>query len=276
MRNKISAPVPWRKSINGWTDTLRAAGLSAQTIKSRRYKMVHLATLLMPSGPEDVTTEQIVQAFARQQWKPETRKAYRNTISSFFRWLHKSGRRSDDPSLDVPRVKKPHAHPRPCPDRYIAAAMKMATTSERLMIRLGAECGLRRGEIARVHSDDVVADSAGRSLIVRGKGDKQRIVPLPDDLADLISACDGYVFPGRFGGHVEESYIGDRLSSLLGDGWTAHSLRHRYATATWQATHDLLLVSKLLGHASVETTQVYVAMPDERLRAGMAAVLLSA
>ena len=95
-------------------------------------------------------------------------------------------------------------------------------------------------------------------------------------MADLISACDGYVFPGRFGGHVEESYIGDRLSSLLGDGWTAHSLRHRYATVTWQATHDLLLVSKLLGHASVETTQVYVAMPDERLRAGMAAVLLSA
>lgn len=92
----------------------------------------------MPSGPKDVTTEQIVQVFARQQWKPETRKAYRNTISSFFRWLHKSGRRSDDPSLDVPRVKKPHAHPRPCPDRYIAAAMEMATPSERLMIRLGA------------------------------------------------------------------------------------------------------------------------------------------
>ena len=64
MRNKISAPVPWRKSIEGWTDTLRAAGLSAQTIKSRRYKMVHLAALFMPSGPEDVTTEQIVQTFA--------------------------------------------------------------------------------------------------------------------------------------------------------------------------------------------------------------------
>jgi len=108
----------------------------------------------MPSGPKDVTTEQIVQAFARQQWKPETRKAYRNTISSFFRWLHKSGRRADDPSLDVPRVKKPHAHPRPCPDRYITTAMEQATPSEKLMIRLAAECGLRRGEIARVHSCD--------------------------------------------------------------------------------------------------------------------------
>lgn len=274
MRNKISAPVPWRKSINGWTDTLRAAGLSAQTIKSRRYKMVHLATLLMPSGPEDVTTEQIVQAFARQQWKPETRKAYRNTISSFSRWLHKSGRRSDDPSLDVPRVKKPHAHPRPCPDRYIAAAMKMATTSERLMIRLGAECGLRRGEIARVHSDDVVADSAGRSLIVRGKGDKQRIVPLPDDLAGIIMDARGYLFPGRFGGHVEESYIGDHISRLLPDGYAAHTLRHRFATTAYAATHDLFVVAELLGHESVETTEHYVAMPDGRLREAMAAVRL--
>lgn len=274
MRNKISAPVPWRESINGWTDTLRAAGLSAQTIKSRRYKMVHLAALLMPSGPEEVTTEQIVQAFARQQWKPETRKAYRNTISSFFRWLHKSGRRSDDPSLDVPRVKKPHAHPRPCPDRYIAAAMEMATPSERLMIRLGAECGLRRGEIARVHSDDVVADSAGRSLIVRGKGDKQRIVPLPDDLAGIIMDARGYLFPGRFGDHVEESYIGDHVSHLLPAGYAAHTLRHRFATTAYAATHDLFVVAELLGHESVETTEHYVAMPDGRLREATAAVRL--
>lgn len=275
MRNKISAPVPWRESINGWTDTLRAAGLSAQTIKSRRYKMVHLATLLMPSGPKDVTTEQIVQVFARQQWKPETRKAYRNTISSFFRWLHKSCRRSDDPSLDVPRVKKPHAHPRPCPDKYITAAMEKATAAEKLMIRFGVECGLRRGEIARVHSDDVVADSAGHSLIVRGKGDKQRIVPLPDDLAAIVMDANGYLFPGRFGGHVEESYIGDHISHLLPDGYAAHTLRHRFATTAYAATHDLFVVAELLGHESVETTEHYVAMPDGRLREATAAVRIA-
>lgn len=215
MRNKISAPVPWRRSIEGWTDTLKAAGLSAQTIKSRRYKMAHLAALLMPSGPKDVTTEQIVQVFARQQWKPETRKAYRNTISSFFRWLHKSGRRADDPSLDVPRVKKPYAHPRPCPDRYITTAMEQATPSEKLMIRLAAECGLRRGEIARVH-----------------------------------------------------------ISRLLPDGYAAHTLRHRFATTAYAATHDLFVVAELLGHESVETTEHYVAMPDGRLREATAAVRL--
>lgn len=274
MRNKISAPVPWRESINGWTDTLKAAGLSAQTIKSRRYKMVHLAALLMPSGPEDVTTEQIVQVFARQQWKPETRKAYRNTISSFFRWLRKSGHRADDPSQDVPRVKKPHAHPRPCPDRYIKAALEKATEFEKLMIRLGAECGLRRGEIARVHSDDVVPDNVGRSLMVRGKGDKQRIVPMPDDLADMVMAAHGYLFHGRFGGHVEESYVGDHISRLLPNGYGAHTLRHRFATATYAATHDLFVVAELLGHESVETTEHYVAMPDGRLREATAAVRL--
>lgn len=237
--------------------------------------MVHLAALLMPSGPEDVTTEQIVQVFARQQWKPETRKAYRNTISSFFRWLHKSCRRSDDPSLDVPRVKKPHAHPRPCPDKYITAAMEKATAAEKLMIRFGAECGLRRREIARVHSDDVVADSAGHSLIVRGKGDKQRIVPLPDDLAAIVMDANGYLFPGRFGGHVEESYIGDHISHLLPDGYAAHTLRHRFATTAYAATHDLFVVAELLGHESVETTEHYVAMPDGRLREATAAVRIA-
>lgn len=227
---------PMRESINGWTDTLRAAGLSAQTIKSRRYKMVHLATLLMPSGPEDVTTEQIVQAFARQQWKPETRKAYRNTISSFFRWLHKSGRRSDDPSLDVPRVKKPHAHPRPCPDKYITAAMEKATAVGKAhdpAWRGSADCGAERlpVSIAMTWWPTV----PGHSLIVRGKGDKQRIVPLPDDLAAIVMDANGYLFPGRFGGHVEESYIGDHISHLLPDGYAAHTLCHRFATTAYAA-----------------------------------------
>ena len=153
--------------------------------------------------------------------------------------------------------------------------MEMATTSERLMIRLGAECGLRRGEIARVHSDDVVADNAGRSLIVRGKGDKQRIVPLPDDLAGIIMDARGYLFPGRFGGHVEESYIGDHISRLLPDGYAAHTLRHRFATTAYAATHDLFVVAELLGHESVETTEHYVALPDGRRGFSQTAVRLA-
>ena len=158
----------------------------------------------------------------------------------------------------------------------ILAALRKATDGERLMLRLGAECGLRRPEIAKAHSRDVMCDLVGWSLVVVGKGDKQRIVPIGDDLALLIRSAHGYCFPGRWSGHVESSYIGRHLSTLLGDGWTAHSLRHRYATTTYAATRDPLLVSKLLGHASVETTQRYIAMPDDRLRAAVEATRLAA
>ena len=85
--------------------------------------------------------------------------------------------------------------------------------------------------------------------------------------------------------HAHETYspqrenrpsIGKHVAALLGDGWSTHSLRHRYATATYRATACILLVSRLLGHESVETTQRYVAMPDDRLRIAVDAVRLSA
>lgn len=94
------------------------------------------------------------------------------------------------------------------------------------------------------------------------------------DLADIIMDARGYLFPGRFVGHVEESYIGDHISHLLPDGYAAHTLRHRFATTAYAATHDLFVVAELLGHESVETTEHYVAMPDGRLREATAAVRL--
>ncbi|MFR1605794.1 MAG: hypothetical protein ACLSUZ_05025 [Bifidobacterium pseudocatenulatum] len=182
--------------------------------------MVHLAVLLMPSGPKDVTTERSCRRSHGSNGNPRRAKRtgtpYRRSSDGCIKrqtvGRSESGRAKGEEAARASQTM---------PDRYIAAAIEKATSSEKLTIRLGAECGLRRGEIARVHSDDVVADSAGRSSIVRGKGDKQRIVPLPDDLACIIMDARGYLFPGRFGGHVEESYVGDHISHLLPDGYAA-------------------------------------------------------
>lgn len=270
---KLAAP-DWREDVDKWLDTLKAGARSSETIKTRKRQLVTLSNAIGVS-PGEVTGEQLVSWFASRDWKPETRKGYRNAVHSFFSWMLATGRRDDDPSDALPSVKRPQPHPRPCPDRIIMRALAKADESEIVMLRLGAECGLRSHEICRVHSDDVMHDLIGYSLIVRGKGDKQRLVPLPDDLAETITKANGYMFPGRFAPHCEVTYVGKHLATLLGDGWTAHSLRHRYATTTYAATHDLYLVSKLLGHASVETTQRYVALPDERLRAALAAVTLA-
>lgn len=226
-------------------------GLLHQHAQHAALQMSALSRAL-EGDPRDVEGDDLLAHFAAKDWKPETRKGAKNACVSYFRWLKASGRSEADPSEFLPTVKRPEPHPRPCPDVVILTALRKATDSERLMLRLGAECGLRRFEIAKVHSRDVMRDLVGWSLVVVGKGDKQRIVPIGDDLALLIRSAHGYLFPGRWSGHAESSYVGRHLSDLLGDGWTAHSLRHRYATTTYAATRDLLLVSKLLGHASVE------------------------
>lgn len=202
MHKKLS-PAQWRDEITLWLESLTAAGLSQDTINTRRCKIGHAARCLDKS-PYDVTSDDLVHWTASQSWKAETRNGYRNTLVGFFRWLHATGRRADDPAVALPKVRKTRPHPRPCPDVHIRAAMSAATDTEQLMMRLGAEAGLR-----------------------------------------------------------------------LPDGWGPHSLRHRYATRMYETTHDLLLVSKLLGHSSVETTQIYVAMPDSRLRVGLDAVTLA-
>lgn len=273
MSKKINAPPVWREEITQYLDVLKAGGQSKGTLTTRRCQLSQMARDLQ-GVPADVSDDALVSWFARHEWKPETRKSYRNAVTGFFSWLHTTGRAAANPAEALPSVRRPHAHPRPCPDSVILAALGRANAAERTVIRLAAEAGLRRAEIAAVHSRDVMRDLVGRSLIVRGKGDKQRIVPISDELADTITAADGYVFPGRWSGHAEASYIGKHLSRLLGDGWTPHSLRHRYATATYRATNDLFLVSKLLGHDSVETTQRYVAMPEDRLRAALDDVAL--
>ncbi len=275
MPKKKSAAPEWREYIGSWLETLIAGNMRVESVETRRRQLSTLSHGI-DADPLTISAEDIVHWSASHQWSAETRRGYRNAISSFFAWLQDSGKREDNPAELLPSIRHGHAEPRPCPDAVILSALSRANAEERVMIRLGAECGLRRSEIAAVNSSDVIDDLLGQSLIVHGKGGKQRIVPIPNDLAKEIRNHSGFVFPGRWTGHVEASYVGKRLSHLLGGGWTAHSLRHRFATMTYAVTHDLFVVSRLLGHESVETTQIYVAMPDERLRAGLDAVILHA
>jgi integrase len=137
------------------------------------------------------------------------------------------------------------------------------------MIMLAAELGLRRAEIAVIHHNDLQQTGSGWHLIVHGKGRKQRTNPLPEHLAYWLNErtnLTGYAFPGNDHGHLSPSRVGKLISAALPAGWTAHTLRHRYATAVWQKSHDLLTIQRLLGHTSPATTQRYIAADDEHLR----------
>jgi len=138
---------------------------------------------------------------------------------------------------------------------------------------LACELGMRRAEVAQVHSRDVVEDLAGCSLIVHGKGGRQRSVPLAPHLADRLRALPaGYAFPGRCDGHLSPRWVGKRVSALLGPRVTMHQLRHLFATVMLRRGANLVHVQRTMGHRSLATTQRYLYVEDDELRRAVAAV----
>ncbi|MET0725937.1 MAG: tyrosine-type recombinase/integrase [Leifsonia sp.] len=141
------------------------------------------------------------------------------------------------------------------------------------MLRLAHDAGLRRREIAMLHSDDMFEDLDGWSLRVHGKGDKERDVPLTLRLGfDLRALGHGYAFPGQIDGHLSPRRVGELAVDVLPSPWTIHTLRHSFATRAYGVDSDLFVVQELLGHASPATTRIYVQVRSERLRSTVAAI----
>jgi integrase/recombinase XerC len=105
----------------------------------------------------------------------------------------------------------------------------------------------------------------------RQGGRRQRVLPLIWELRELLAVAPaGYLFPGQVDGHLSPAYVAKVVSAILGPIWTTHTLRHRFAMAAHDGTHDLLAVQTLLGHSGPETTMGYIQLPDEALRAAVA------
>ena len=140
--------------------------------------------------------------------------------------------------------------------------------------------GLRIAEALSLKRADVPAPGAGDVIIVKGKGNKARMVPvLPQVLslvADYLALCpyhsspDGPLFLGAKGGPLSPRIIQltmERLRGALGlaDTATPHALRHSFATHLLARGGDLRAIQELLGHASLSTTQIYTAVDTEHL-----------
>lgn len=254
----------WTLAVKLWTDYTLAGGRSPATVRTRVHYLAHLAQVC--PDPWLATAEQLLGFLAVPQWSAETRKSARGAVRSFYRWAALAGHVETDPARALPAVRVPLGTPRPAPVEIIADARAKATDAERLMVDLACRLGLRRSEVARVHTHDV----EGPNLRVCGKGGKERLLPLPADLrARILARPAGYVFPTHTGHPVSAWVVGDALSALLGDGWAGHSLRHRAGTDFYERTGDILVTSKLLGHAKPETAAIYAQVPDDLMRSAV-------
>ena len=260
--------IAWQHAKNDYTDDLRAAGRPATTIRLRRQHITQLARAVAAEDPWLVTARDLLDWFARETWARETRHSVRSSVRSFYTWAVDDGRLEQSPADRLPAVSRRPPRPRPTPDDVYREALAAVDDRERLALRLSAELGLRRGEVVLVHASDLLRGHDGWSLIVHGKGDRERVLPITDDLArEVLERCGGgYAFPGQVDGHLSPLWMGQVISKALPPGWSMHSLRHRFATRAYAVDRDLVTVQELLGHGSPETTRRYILTDHDRLR----------
>ena len=227
-----------------------------------------------------------------------------SAIRQLYRFLYAEGHRSDDPAAvlegprrgrTVPKVLSIAEVDRLLATARMAVAEAAGSRSDRLraarlncLIEVVYATGLRVSELVTLPAS--AAERAAHMLIVRGKGNKERLVPLNDaakqamrDYLDLLAAASPqaagtngkskWLFPS-FGesGHLTRQHFARDLKELAGAAGLAprlvspHVLRHAFASHLLHNGADLRIVQTLLGHTDISTTQIYTHVVEERLK----------
>ncbi len=215
-------------------------------------------------------------------------------VRSFYRWLHRAERVEANPARAVGTPKL---------DKYLPGYLdraQMALLFEMVEVRawegrfvdvrnaaileLFYSTGMRLSELCGINRQDI--DLVSQQVKVRGKGRKERIVPLGDHaqlalrnyeakrdelLRNLPGGDRTAFFLGRRGKRIGARAVQLAVTAALREvveepGLSVHSLRHTFATHLLDAGADLRAVQELLGHASISTTQIYTHTSVERLR----------
>ncbi|BBO08950.1 MULTISPECIES: tyrosine recombinase XerC [Bradyrhizobium] len=212
-------------------------------------------------------------------------------LRSFGRFLEREGKGKVGAlsAIRAPKVAK--TLPKPLP---MASAKRLADADERAgedretwilardaaVMALLYGSGLRISEALGLKRREVPRPGEGDVLIVTGKGNKTRMVPVLQNVLELVQEyvamcpyplpAEGPIFVGARGGPLSPRIIQlamERLRGALGlpDSATPHALRHSFATHLLSRGGDLRAIQELLGHSSLSTTQIYTGIDSERL-----------
>lgn len=139
----------------------------------------------------------------------------------------------------------------------------------RLMVRMFLFLGLRTSELTDIKHNHIVN---GELIVFSGKGDKQRVLPIPQEVLDLIAEYtklksslglnSDYLFVNNQNGSLSSVTVWKETKALFEQigkpDFSTHKLRSTFATTIWEATGDIYMVMKLMGHTDVKTTEKYV------------------
>jgi len=273
--------------IESFVNWVRRRNPAARTWRDYGYDLAQFAAVVGDVPPATVTFH-AVDRFVTQQvargYQPATINRRLAAITALYTFLA-----DDDPTLVCPVL--PHRHglrqrqgfPRPVAaadlQRFFAV---IHTARDQALFLLMLRCGLRIAEVAQARLTDLYLDETPPRLLVRGKGRKERAVYLAPQVTDALRAYL-QVRPGNGSDHLFLSYQLSGLSTTAihqrllryraaaGVQLTAHQLRHTFANDLVAAGTPVTTIQKLLGHAWLETTQIYVAANDRQVQADFSA-----
>jgi integrase/recombinase XerD len=276
---------------------LAERGAAANTMMAYQSDLADFEGALAVNGAqlETATTEDVRRYMVDLERKgiaPRTAARRLSALRQFFRFLHAEGLRANDPSSAVDSPKQGRSLPKIISEaeveELLAAAHSRAGPEGRRLVcllEIAYATGLRASELVGLPLAAVARDA--RVLIVLGKGNKERMVPLTEAAMQAINdyrraraafiAPGGesiFLFPSRAAeGHLTRRRLGQLLKELAVDRGidpakvSPHVLRHAFATHLLDHGADLRSVQQMLGHADISTTQIYTHVLSERLRA---------
>jgi len=278
-------------------------GAGANTLAAYGRDLADLSEHLTERGIATATTDDLrgyLGALAKRGFKSSSVARRLSALRQLYRFLYAEGKRSDDPAAVLEGPKRGRALPKVLTieevDRLLAEARRAAEDVSALpaarlraarlncLIEVVYATGLRVSELVALPASAARRDQ--RMLVVRGKGGKERLVPLnqaarramADYLAlteKLPSAAPSKWLFASFGeqGHLTRQHFARELKALgqacgiAPARLSPHVLRHAFASHLLHNGADLRVVQTLLGHADISTTQIYTHVLEERLKA---------
>ncbi len=279
-------------------------GAAANTIESYRRDLADFSVFAAQRRirPEDADSRVLRDYLAKlvQAGMSAATSARRlSALRRFFRFLHGDGIRADDPTatLEGPRTVRPlpkYLGEAEVEKLLAAARARKGAEGTRLVALLEVlyATGLRVSELVALPLSALPRE--GRMLIVRGKGGKERMVPLSEPAEAALAAWKAarkvkaggprgrrdspWLFPSRGkGGHLTRARFQQLLKELAAEAGIAprrvspHVLRHSFASHLLAHGADLRALQQMLGHADIATTQIYTHVLEDRLKALVAA-----
>lgn len=285
------------RDIDSFLEMLEAErGASHNTQDSYRRDLDQMALFLAPRGrslrlatPEDLRAFLGAQKAAGMAARTVARRL--STLRQFYLFLFTEGWRSDNPASHIDSPKQGRSLPKILSEQEVEALLTAARArsgfeGKRLLtlLELLYATGMRVSELVALPQASAERDP--RVLTVRGKGDKERMVPLNEAARNALKAYlearaaslpKGKTSPWLFcsrsdSGHLTRHRVAQLLKELAVEAnlepskVSPHVLRHAFASHLLAHGADLRSVQQMLGHADISTTQIYTHVLDERLR----------